>query len=88
MKIKSEFILHQIGKEYILLHDGTTNVDFSNIINLNHTAVYLWQRFHNEEFEIEDMITALAARYDVTPDQARQDTETFIRSLKDCGILD
>ena len=37
MKIKNGFTLHQIGDEHIIMHNGTGNVDFSNIISLNPT---------------------------------------------------
>ena len=43
MKIKNGFTLHQIGDEHIIMHNGTGNVDFSNIISLNPTATRLWQ---------------------------------------------
>lgn len=87
MKIKPEFMLHQIGEEYIVMHDGSTNVDFSRIINLNRTAAYLWQRFRDEDFDVDALTAALTERYDVTPEQARRDAEAFIQSLQRCGIL-
>lgn len=87
MKIKPEFMLHQIGEEYIVMHDGSTNVDFSRIINLNRTAAYLWQRFRDADFDIDALTAALTERYDVAPEQARRDAEAFIQSLQRCGIL-
>lgn len=87
MKIKPEFMLHQIGEEYIVMHDGSTNVDFSRIINLNRTAAYLWQRFRDEDFDADALTAALTERYDVAPEQARRDAEAFIQSLQRCGIL-
>lgn len=87
MKIKPEFMLHQIGEEYIVMHDGSTNVDFSRIINLNRTAAYLWQRFRDADFDVDALTAALTERYDVAPEQARRDTEAFIQSLQRCGIL-
>lgn len=87
MKIKPEFMLHQIGEEYIVMHDGSTNVDFSRIINLNRTAAYLWQRFRDADFDAAALTAALTERYDVTLEQARRDAEAFIQSLQRCGIL-
>ncbi len=87
MKIKPEFMLHQIGEEYIVMHDGSTNVDFSRIINLNRTAAYLWQRFRDADFDTDALTAALTERYDVAPEQARRDAEAFIQSLQRCGIL-
>ena len=87
MKIKPEFMLHQIGEEYIVMHDGSTNVDFSRIINLNRTAAYPWQRFRDADFDVDALTAALTERYDVVPEQARRDAEAFIQSLQRCGIL-
>ena len=87
MKIKPEFMLHQIGEEYIVMRDGSTNVDFSRIINLNRTAAYLWRRFRDKDFDADALTAALTERYDVVPEQARRDAEAFIQSLQRCGIL-
>lgn len=87
MRIKPEFMLHQVGNEYIVMHDGSTNVDFSRIINLNGSAAYLWQRFRNEAFDADVLANALNERYEVTNEQALRDAESFIQSLRHCGIL-
>ena len=87
MKIKPEFMLHQIGEEYIVMHDGSTNVDFSRIINLTRTAAYLWQRFRDADFDTDALTAALTERYDVAPEQARRDAEAISQSLQRCGIL-
>ena len=34
MKIKQGFILHRIGDDYIIMQDGSSNVDFSKVISL------------------------------------------------------
>lgn len=87
MRIKPEFMLHQVGNEYIVMHDGSTNVDFSRIINLNGSAAYLWKRFRNEAFDADVLAEALTERYEVTREQALRDAEAFIQSLRQCGIL-
>lgn len=87
MRIKPEFMLHQVGNEYIVMHDGSTHVDFSRIINLNGSAAYLWQRFRDEDFDADVLAQALTERYEVTREQALRDAEAFIESLRSCHIL-
>lgn len=87
MRIKNEFMLHQIGNEYIVMHDGSTQVDFSRIVNLNGSAAYLWQQFKDKDFQTEDLARALTRRYDVDEARAKKDAETFVQSLRSCGIL-
>ena len=42
MKIKQGFILHRIGDDYIIMQDGSSNVDFSKVISLNQTSAMLF----------------------------------------------
>lgn len=48
MKIKQGFILHRIGDDYIIMQDGSSNVDFSKVISLNQTSAMLWQEIENK----------------------------------------
>ena len=77
MKIKQGFILHRIGDDYIIMQDGSSNVDFSKVISLNQTSAMLWQ-------ETE----ALTSRYDVDNESARRDAQKFIDSLDREGIIE
>ena len=52
MKIKDGFTLHQIGDEYIIMYNGTQNVDFNNIISLNSTAAHLWKHVEGMDFNV------------------------------------
>ena len=54
MKIKQGFILHRIGDDYIIMQDGSSNVDFSKVISLNQTSAMLWQEIENKaEFNLQ-----------------------------------
>jgi len=36
--------------EYIIMYNGTQNVDFNNIISLNSTAAHLWKHVEGMDF--------------------------------------
>ena len=59
MKIKDGFTLHQIGDEYIIMYNGTQNVNFNNIISLNSTAAHLWKHVEGMDFNA-DTLTAVS----------------------------
>ena len=65
MKIKNGFTLHQIGDEHIIMHNGTGNVDFSNIISLNPTATRLWQHVKGKDFNADTLTDFLTENYEV-----------------------
>lgn len=87
MKMKEGFFLHQIGDECIVMQDGSSNVDFSKIINLNPTAAWLWTEIGNREFDSEQVVQMLTEHYDVSESRARQDAEAFIESLREAGVI-
>lgn len=88
MKIRKGLFLHTIGDECIVMQDGSTNVDFSNILNLNPTAVYLWQALGEEDFDAERIVGILTDHYDVTEEQARRDAHAFIDMLKEAQVIE
>ena len=88
MKIKQGFILHRIGDDYIIMQDGSSNVDFSKIISLNQTSAMLWQEIENKEFDTDSVTEALTSRYDVDNESARRDAQKFIDSLDREGIIE
>lgn len=86
MKIKKGLFLHNIGDECIVMQDGSSNVDFSNILNLNPTAVYLWKEIGEQEFDAAKIMQLLAEHYEVTEEQARRDAEKFVGMLEEAGV--
>lgn len=87
MRIREGLFLHKIGNECIIMQDGSSNVDFSNILNLNPTAAYLWTTIGNQEFDAASITQKMTEHYDVTEEQARLDAEDFIKKLKDAGVV-
>lgn len=85
MKIKQGFILHRIGDDYIIMQDGSSNVDFSKVISLNQTSAMLWQEIENKEFDTDSVTEG---RYDVDNESARRDAQKFIDSLDREGIIE
>lgn len=88
MRIRKGLFLHTIGDECIVMQDGSSNVDFSNILNLNPTAVYLWQALGEDDFDDERIVGMLTEHYDVTEEQARRDAHTFIGMLKEAQVIE
>ena len=88
MKIKQGFILHRIGDDYIIMQDGSSNVDFSKVISLNQTSAMLWQEIENKEFDTDSVTEALTSRSDVDHESARRDAQKFIDSLDREGIIE
>ena len=51
MKAKQGFKLRNICGEYIIVAEGESNIDFSNIISMNETSAYLWENIQGKELK-------------------------------------
>ena len=88
MKIKDGFTLRSLCGEHIVIGEGLALVDFNKMLSLNDSAAYLWEQVKDKDFEIEDLVTLLTDRYEVSPDRAREDVTTMVSLWRENGILE
>lgn len=85
MKLKEGFVLREVAGENVVLPSSDT-VDLSMMITLNETGRFLWEKLA-EGAEIDDLVAALLAEYDVSEQDARTHTIAFVEKLKKNGFL-
>lgn len=87
MKKKKGFDLRTIGKENVLMADGT-NVDFTQIIHMNETAAFIWKNTEEEvDYTMDELTTLLQKEYEVSTKQVLSDLEKLIEDWKKIGIV-
>ncbi len=87
MKIKSGFVLREVGGDSVVVPIGERAKTFHGIINLNETGAFIWQFFSNEHTQ-EECVDALCAKYFVSREQAQCDVEKFISAMLAGGFLE
>lgn len=87
MKLKTGFVLKNIGDNYIVVPVGAQTVDFRCMITLNETGAFLWKLLENEQTE-ETLIGALLGEYEVTEDIAKKDVAAFVDNLRNSALLE
>lgn len=89
MKIKQGFELQNVCGEHIIVPTGIENVDYSQIISLNETAAYLWEKCgSSKEFTIENMVEFLTEEYEVEEDIAREDCGKIVSRWAEMGLIE
>lgn len=88
MKLKSGFVLEQVGGAYLAVAVGDRAEEFKVLIKLNSTGAFLWQRIAERDVTEDDLVAALLETYDVTPELAKRDVAGFIKTVSDGGLLD
>ena len=87
MKKKNGFNLRTVCGEKIIVAEGKENIDCSNIIVLNESAAYLWEKVSDNEFTAEEMAKWLTEEYDIDEETAKRDANTLAKQWMEAGII-
>ncbi len=88
MKTKIGFNLRQICGENVIIAEGEENIDFSNIISMNESSVYLWKKIQDKEFSEDDLVKLLIEEYEVDEVTAKSDISSLVKSWLNAGIIE
>ena len=87
MKIKEGFTLRTICGEHVVIGEGLSQVNFNKMLSLNATAAYLWEELKDRDFTVEDMVTLLTGKYEVSAELARQDAVKLLQVWQEQGVV-
>ncbi len=85
MKLKEGFILSEVGGQTVVIPSGDV-VDLKVVITLNETGKFIWEHL-NEETDVDALVDALLAEYDVEKAVAETHVKAFVKTLSDNGFL-
>ena len=87
MKRKNDFIMQDVGGENLLVPLGAQVMDLNGLITLNDTAACVWELLAAER-SLDELTAAVAERFDVDPETARADVQTFVDEIAKIGLLE
>ena len=87
MKRKADFIMQNIGGENLLVPLGAQVMDLNGLITLNDTAACVWELLAQER-TADELTAAVAERFDVTPEHAHADVQTFVDEIAKMGLIE
>ena len=88
MKIKSGFVIQQVGASYLAVATGERASEFRALVRLNGTGAFLWKLLAEGEKTEDELLALVLDEYEVPEDVARRDIIAFQKTLLDAGILD
>lgn len=86
MEIKKQLIKRNIGSDTILVPIGQSAGENNGLFVLTETAGLLWDNLPVCESE-EELAEILFNEYEVTTEEALNDTRAFLDTLKKYGII-
>ena len=87
MKRKADFIMQNVGGENLLVPLGAQVMDLNGLITLNDTAACVWELLAQER-TADELTAAVAERFDVTPERAYADVQTFVDEIAKMGVIE
>ena len=85
MKLNRNYLLHTAGAQTVLVPTG--GADFSGVVQGNRTLRAILEQLRDETSE-EQIVAALAARFDGDEDAVRRDVRKALEELRRIGALD
>lgn len=85
-KTNPNFLLRQIGDEYVLIPLGEVGMLNNSVISLNETSQFLWQIF-NTPTSIEEAISKTKEEYEAPNDVIEKEIKSFVEAYLEVGLL-
>lgn len=80
-------MMQNVGGENLLVPLGAQVMDLNGLITLNDTAAWVWKLLAQER-SLDELATAVAERFDVTPERSRADVQTLVDEVAKMGLLE
>lgn len=88
MRIKKGFNLITVCGEKIVVAEGDNNIDFGNIISMNESSAYLWEKVFGKDFTVEDIAKLLTEEYEVSETDALEDAKEVVEQWLEAEIAE
>lgn len=89
MKTKKGFNLRDVCGEHIVVAEGIENIDFTNIISMNESSAFLWEKAQAEDsFDEEFLVKQLLEKYEIDEATAKNDVAELVGLWQQAGIIE
>ena len=85
LKLKEGYIVREVAGQIVALPTGD-DLDLNVMITLNGTGKFLWELIEKGS-DVDSLVAALLAEYDVDEVTARAGVERFVAKLNENGFL-
>lgn len=87
MKIKQGFVLSKIGNDTVAVATGELSREFSGVVVLNGSGVFLWNQLQNDVTR-DQLLAAMLDAYEVPEATAAADIDAFLAKLEQSGAIE
>lgn len=86
MKVRNNFILRKIVDDHLLIPTGETALKVQGMVALSESGSMLYQMLRSECSKA-DLLDAMLREYDVAPEVAAADIDSFLDQMRQLDML-
>ena len=86
MRILNEFCVREVMDEVVAILTGEAAKKFYGIISLDPVSRFLFEKLQQEQ-TVQSLVDAVLEEYEVDPQTAQQDVESFLDQLRQHQLL-
>lgn len=87
MKLKEDFLIRSIAGEYVVVPVGDNSTKCDGIVVLNEVSYFILSNMKNH-ISRDELLELLLAKYDVNPEEAKEDLNQVIETLDSYGMIE
>ena len=88
MKIKSGFVLDEVGGAFLAVAVGERAGEMRVLIKLNATGAFLWNIISENDVDEEYLVGRMIDNYGIDRAIAERDVKSFVEKLRAGGLLE
>ena len=88
MKIKSGFLLEEVGGTYLAVAVGDRAEEMRVLIKLNGTGAFLWNIMAEADVTEDMLVDKMINNYGIDRILAERDVRNFVSKLREGGLID
>lgn len=87
MKVKGNFIMREIGGDYILVPTGDSALQFGGLMTTNEVGSFIWEQLTND-ISLEELAIRIVEEFEIDEETAREDAKEFIEKLRKLNLVE
>lgn len=88
MKLNPNYILNEVGGEFMLVYTGRDIARLNTVFSMNEATAYIWKRIGSQDVEEADLVAWLLEEYEVDERTAKADVHRIVGLWLKAGLAE
>ena len=86
MRLKYNFVVNQVGDDFVAIPAGAQVIDFTGILKLNETAAFIVEALNND-LSRDDLVKTVAQKFSCALEDAQENVDYILGGLREAELI-